>query len=111
VPQATSPFGEPVSVTLTNRQSFTGELLAVTDSSLILMVRDRVAFARAGSIARARLRGFGLEYTNGARPSSRSLERARRSARFPYGVSPEVMAVLLGRTSQSAPDDLATLQP
>ena len=110
IPHATSPYGEQISVTLKDNRSFVGELLAVSDSSLMLMVHNRVAFARAGAISAVRASRFALRYSDAAGPPSKELEKARRGARYPYGISPEVLAALLAKTSQSSPVDLATAQ-
>ena len=38
-------------------------------------------------------------------------ESARDLARFPHGITAEIMAALLAKTSQSAPDDLSKASP
>lgn len=107
--QATSPYGEQISVTLKDGRSHVGELLAVTDTALIVMVQNRVAIARAVAIALARTSRFRLGYAAGT-VRKKELDNARRGARFPYGMSPEVLSALLTKTSQSSPDDLTRTQ-
>ena len=110
VPQARSEYGEQIRLSLTNGRDFAGELLAVTDTSWFIRIGSRtIAFARIGAISVAHLSGSDLSYSNGARPSAKELEGARHAARFPYGIAPGVMNVLLAKASQSSPDDLAMI--
>jgi hypothetical protein len=112
VPQATSPYGAHSIVTLVDGKTFDGEVLAITDSSWILMVGDRVASVRDGAISNVRVADLGeLRYADGGRPSASELHRARRVTRFPYGIAPEAMAALLAKSTQSSPDDLETRRP
>jgi hypothetical protein len=105
VPQATSPLGERVTLALPER-TYVGELLAVTDSTVILMIDNRVALARGSAVLRVVGPGFALTFDRGAKDYYQQLDRARHGSRYPYGISPEVFARLLAATSQSAPFDL-----
>lgn len=103
-----------------------GELLAVTDSSFILM-RGRVwteSNSRTLSIAnpsgvvvvprRAVTRiEFGLKRfdTTGGILSPQVIEEIVHRARFPYGLSTEAMATLLRAHGQSKPDTVVVRVP
>jgi hypothetical protein len=82
----------------------TGELLAVRDSSLVLLRNRQVAVVPFSAVA---IVDFGetrlsLERT----PAAELLDRARRASRFPYGITPGAMAALLRSTGQEAPLEL-----
>ena len=110
VPEAVSPYGQPVLVTLVGGRRFRGELLALTDTAWILMMAKKVAMGRIRGIESVELDGVGvITYAAGKFPTEQKLDAARRRARFPYGISPGVMAALLTKTSQASPDDLEAM--
>jgi hypothetical protein len=108
-PQATSAFGAEVTVSLVGGGGVQGELLAVTDTSVLLMVRDRVVVARGAAIIIIAAGRTWFSYANGG-PRIASLERLRRLSRFPYGIAPATMAALLAKSAQSAPDDASAVR-
>jgi hypothetical protein len=109
-PQATSPFGAEVTMWLADRRTVKGELLEVTDTTVMLLSRTtgRVAVARFPSIRSVEFSVVeAVFFTGRGNPGARALEGARLRARFPYGMSPAVRAALLAKAGQSAPDTLA----
>ncbi len=107
-----------------------GELLAVTDSSFVVM-RDRVwsESQRQGSattfqlahpsgvivVPRRSIRRieFGLRSfdTPGGALTRTDLENVARRSRFPYGLSADAMAQLLRASGQATPDTLVWRSP
>lgn len=107
VPQATNPFGVRGTVSLAYGRSYEGELLAVTDTSWVMLVDGRVSMVRTTAVHEVSVPTVGtLKYANGRAKSNVRLERAQRLTRYPYGIPPEAMAALLAKASQEAPDDL-----
>ena len=110
VPQAVSPYGEQATVTLVGGRRFRGELLALSDTAWIFMMDRKVAMGRIRGVQSVELNGVGvITYVPDHFPSEKQLNDARRRARFPYGISPAVMAALLAKTSQASPDDLEAM--
>jgi hypothetical protein len=107
--EATNPYGARGTVTLSFGRKFEGELLALTDTSLVMLVDGRVATVRTSAMSELVMPMAGvLKYAGGRAPSSKQLERARHMMRYPYGIQPGVMAALLAKSAQQAPDDLET---
>jgi hypothetical protein len=82
------------------------ELLAVDDSSYIVLHRDRVVVALFRTLASARFDPIGTTTWTGASPSSDHRAQLKYASRFPYGISPPLMARLLAKAGQQRPDDL-----
>jgi hypothetical protein len=107
IPQATSPYGVRGTVTLAYGRTYEGELLAVTDTSVVMFIDGRVGSVRPAAIIKLTVPGAGdIDYKAGRAVSAKRLARARQLARFPYGMSAEVTAELLAKSSQASPDDL-----
>jgi hypothetical protein len=112
IPQATNPYGVSGTVTLANGRTSVGELLDINDTSVVMLIDGRVASARPAAIVKVELPGArDVNYKAGRAVSAARVMRARRMTRFPYGMSPEVTAALLARTSQASPDDLEAKSP
>jgi hypothetical protein len=110
-PRATSPNGEFLTLDLANGHQVAGELLAATDTAWYLMVNGRVGSVRAAAIVGLQRgvfdnRAYRWSFPAGEGPSPGRTRDVRDGARFPHGLTPEVLAALLATTSQSAPDDL-----
>lgn len=82
------------------------ELLAVDDSSYIVLDRDRVVVALFRSLKAARFDPIGTTTWTGASPSSDHRSQLKYASRFPYGISPPLMARLLAKSGQQRPDDI-----
>ena len=107
IAQATSPFGARGTITLAYGRTYEGELLAITDTSVVMLVDERVSSVRAAAILKLTLPAVGdVDYKAGRALSDKRLAQARRLARFPYGLSADVTAALLAKSSQTSPDDL-----
>ena len=112
-PHATSPYGASVTLWLVDGRKVRGELLALEDTTAMLLAREtgRIAVARPPVIRSiefsvvdvVRFAGSGL-------PRRRELEQARLRARFPYGMSPAVREALLAKAGQAAPDTLVAVK-
>jgi len=86
---------------------FTGELLEVRDTGIVLLADEGTAAAPGVRTQRLRLIPFagiiraefvqrrGLQLSDGKRPSPRVIERLRLLSRFPYGMSPAIQRDLL----------------
>jgi hypothetical protein len=112
VAQADTQRGALGSVYMSDGTQHSGELLALDDSTIVLLTRDRVAI---GSLSRISLMSFDDFATNEVGPerhlSSRTLRKGRQASRFPYGITAPVMANLLANAKQTAPDRLEAMKP
>jgi hypothetical protein len=84
------------------------ELLAVDDSSYIVLSRDRVAVAPFRVVRMAVFEPIGTTTRNGRAPSSDHRSQLRYASRFPFGIPVDVMSRLLEKSGQKRPDDLAS---
>jgi hypothetical protein len=75
----------------TSAATVQGELLAATDSSLIVFEGQRVTEVRYISLTSASIRPDGPRLHPGAVPSRADLARLRSLSRFPQGLSPELL--------------------
>lgn len=100
---------EGVEVELRSRTAtFHAELLAVSDTGLLLL-RDRaLVFASYGAIQDATFQELSQEIWKGEPPDSTERRRLRLVSRFPQGVSAERLQALLTAYHQ---DSLANLEP
>lgn len=111
VAQATSFHGARVTVSLADGRSADGELLAASDTALVLLVNGRVASVRNAALLKVDIPEFGtFDYGPNVGDSAKHAERIRTVARFPFGIAPPAMTALLARTSQTEPDDLAAVR-
>jgi hypothetical protein len=83
------------------------ELLAVDDSSYVVLSRDRVAVAPFRIVRKAVFEPIGTTTRDGRGPSSSHRAQLKYASRFPYGIPPAVMSQLLQRSGQPRPDDLS----
>ena len=112
IPQAKSPRGVLSTLVLRDGREQTGELIVVSDSGYVLFAHDRIWIARFGDVGRVILPVGGAGTVNlGPKPTAKMLDRARLLSRFPYGISPTLMATLLTASKQEVPDDLARPTP
>jgi hypothetical protein len=83
-----------------------GELLAVRDSSLLVLRSRQVLLVPYWTIISARFTntgsGLGVNLADGRAPTAEQAERLRLVSRFPQGVSPELEQRLLAAYGQSA---------
>lgn len=97
--------GEGYELALKSGQHVYGELLAVTDTTIVLLVGYRVAVAPR-PIVTAIVSGWQLLSTpDGVIPSD-DLATLRHRSRFPYGITSVAMTALLRASGQSSPDTL-----
>ena len=101
-PRAFSPLGPVGTVYLTNGARYYGELLAVDDSSYVLLSNGRVIKIPIGNDVSASFSV--LPYTIRGYPPARHLEQLRLESRFPQGIPPAAMTAILARQRQEAPD-------
>lgn len=107
-PRATTPYGETASVTLVGGRRFDGELIAVTDSSWILMVNQQVATVRHAALRFVFIKSIGfMSMSKG--PSPAQLKRAGDAARFPRGAPAGALAIILAKTGQTEPVNLESV--
>lgn len=100
-----------VTLLLTDNRQRAGELLAVDDSSFVILDGRRVVVALRPSVRRIELGVFtriDIPVTGMALRDRQSL--ARRS-RFPYGISTAAMAALLKDAEQREPEVLRVSRP
>ncbi len=104
---ATGPAG--VHVTVDSRvASFDAELLAVSDTGLLLAGDSGLVFAPYRAIRRATFNQLDDEIYKGVPPDAAARERLRLTSRFPHGVSAERLHALLAAYHQ---DTLRVLGP
>jgi len=101
LPVANQPGGAHVSLRTTGG-AYSGELLAVQDDGVIIS-GDRIMFAPFSSMVELSLDKMGRQYRLGTAevPRGEKLARFRAVSRFPQGLTPNIRAVLLARTSQT----------
>lgn len=100
-PVASSPAGVEATVLIPTGM-ITGELLEVRDTALVLRRGTEVLLIPDASITNVRFKGFDL------RTHTRTPDELRRSdfrllSRYPYGISPAVMAALLSASGKLEP--------
>ena len=110
LPLAAASKGRPVEIQLHSlagapRATWSGELLEVRDSSLVLLL-DTVVVAHFDAIRRVRVEGVmpalsGTEYQDYRR--RRPGAYLRHVSRFPYGAPAEAMQQILRERGQAAP--------
>jgi hypothetical protein len=99
---ALRPGGAAVTLD-SGQRTFDGELLAVTDTALVLLRGGMVAVAPYGAIEDVMLPQFDADYAiRYARPDTATLSRLRLRSRFPQGLTPELLARLLAAYHQDA---------
>jgi hypothetical protein len=96
---AKGPAGAAVTLELTEHRSLGGELLAVEDTTLLLVGNDQLIRVDVTSIRK--LKGPKLS-VSGPNLIGPTRERLRLISRYPQGVSPELEARLLGAYGRSS---------
>jgi hypothetical protein len=105
---ATEPGGIRGDLTTTfDRGPLRVELLAVDDSSYVVLSRDRVAVAPFRAVRKAVFEPIGTTTRDGRAPSSSHRAQLKYASRVPYGIPPAVMSRLLEKSGQPPPDDLS----
>lgn len=97
---ANQPEGIAVSLTLRGGRIADGELLAVQDTAMVVVIADAVALVPYGAVAAARFPQVGE--LHGTPPTPDIAMRLRLVSRFPQGFTPDLLAQLLAAHGQSA---------
>lgn len=103
---ARSPKGVAVTVEAGTGRTFTGELLAVTDSGLLMLVDDRIAFVYGDAMQRLKP-GSGATGFYVAGRDFRTIPAVQQLiplSRFPAGIATPVLAQMLNACSQQVPE-------
>jgi hypothetical protein len=100
---ADQPRGATVTLHMTDGVVHSGELLAVRDSSLVLLLGERIAVAPLSAVESVT---FAPEGTPMSASRPETLLQARSAARFPYGITPTALNVLLQHAGQDIPIEL-----
>lgn len=96
--------GETVTVHLSTGYAREGELIGTSDSTLVLMVGERVVVGKFVEIRGVTLRSTPWRsYRPGTREAAEPLARA---SRFAFGVTDAALAALLAQSKQSTPEPL-----
>lgn len=98
---AMHPGGVLVSVD-SHDAAFRAELLAVSDTGLLLANDSGLVYAPYRAIRRATFEQLDDEISRGETPDRATRDRLRLISRFPQGVSPERLQALLARHHQDA---------
>jgi hypothetical protein len=103
---ARSPHGITLTITGWTGIRFQGELLALADSGLLMLVDERVAFVYGDAIERVQPTpgAEGFYVFDGDLRSSPSAQRLIPLSRYPAGVSRHALAQLLTACSQELPE-------
>ncbi|HET9010243.1 MAG TPA: hypothetical protein VFN38_00445 [Gemmatimonadaceae bacterium] len=95
--------GASVTLRMTDGVVHSAELLSVRDGGLVLLLGQRVAVAPLAGVASLTFAPAGSPM-NAA--DAKTLEHARGAARFPYGIPPAALTLLLRHAGQDAPIEL-----
>jgi hypothetical protein len=102
---ATGPAGITVHVVTQQKSKYDGELLEARDTALLVLAYHKVQLVPFAVIRTA---GFeqrsSLDFGGGSAPSGRWLSQIRQLARFPAGLTPELLQRLLQANAQAAPE-------
>jgi hypothetical protein len=97
---AKRPEGVAVALALRGGGTAQGELLAVQDTALVVLVQDTVTLVPYGALEAGHFSQIGD--LSEAPPSPDVARRLRLISRFPQGLTPELLARLLAAHGQSA---------
>jgi len=100
--------GAAVTLYMTDGVVHSGELLAVRDSSLLLLLGERIAVAPLSAIQKVTFAADGSTMTG---QRAQTVNYARRAARFPFGITPAALKVMLQQSGQDAPIELRAGAP
>lgn len=103
---ARSPHGITLTITGWTGIRFQGELLALSDSGLLMLADERVVFVYADAIERVRTApgAEGFFVIGGDLGSTPSAQRLIPLSRYPAGISGPVLGKLLNACSQELPE-------
>ena len=103
---ARSPHGITLTITARTGLRLQGELLALSDSGLLVLVEERVAFLYADAIDRVRTAAGaeGFFVIGGDLRNSPAAQRLIPLSRYPAGVSTPALRQLLTACSQELPE-------
>jgi hypothetical protein len=107
--RADTPRGASVGVHLLDGQRHVGELLAVQDSSLVILLpANRVAVGRFADVGRVDWGDYtsSRDFNTSVWTSPTLRQRGRLASRFPYGLPDRALRTLLARLGQTSPDTL-----
>jgi hypothetical protein len=99
-------------VYMNDGRQFIGELLALDDSTVVLLTGGHIAIGALPRVARLAFDDF--ETTDVGprhRMSPRTLAEGKRASRFPFGTIEHIMASLLVAMKQTSPDRLESMTP
>jgi hypothetical protein len=102
-PSAPGPAGYAIRTQLSGGSRTGGELLAVTDSGLMMIVSGRVAYVPRASITTLSGGWANFRWNNSA-PWSDVATRLRPISRYPQGISPALQRALLMAYGQTSID-------
>ena len=103
---AVDPEGVSAQI-VTHAGTFDAELLAVSDTGLLLLRNRTLVLARYAVIREATFQQVAETVERGVAPDSATRERLRLISRFPQGVSRERLRALLAAYGQPAVEVLA----
>jgi hypothetical protein len=93
--------GTPTSVR-TSDARIDGELLAVSDSGVVLLARDGVTIISYAVIRRGAAKGLPVDFGLGDAPDGDTRRMLRDLSRYPQGITPELLQKLLAAYRQEA---------
>jgi hypothetical protein len=112
VAQEDSQHGASGGVYMSNGAHHYGELLALDDSSIVLLTDNRVAIGALAHVARLEFEDLEVrELGPAGRLPAAALQKGKEASRFPYGITAPAMTRLLASTGQTAPAQLETMGP
>jgi hypothetical protein len=94
--------GAPTTVRV-GKSSVGGELLAASDSGVILLAREGITFIPYRAIRNGVTRGMPADFGLGDAPDREMLRMLRNLSRYPQGVSSELLEKLLAAYRQPSP--------
>jgi hypothetical protein len=101
---ATDPAGITVRVGTGQRTTLVGELLVAGDTALLVLADQKVQLVPFRAIQAARFeQRSSLDFGNGSTPRDSQLRQIRQLARFPAGLSPDLLQKLLQASGQTEP--------
>ena len=103
---ADTQHGIDVTVRMLGGEEHRGELLSASDTAFVLLLSQRVAIARLAAVHSVDFGDASPDLVERGTFSADVLDRARGSARFPFGIPPRAMTMLLQRAGQDTPLEL-----
>lgn len=104
---ALGPAGAEMQIELENGSRIAGELLAVDDTSFVLLSDAQITVAPFDLVRWADVAQMGTQIAEGEPPARLQRERLARVARYPQGIAPELMRALLANYGQEQPRVIA----